>query len=83
MKYLKEYNSFDPILNKRVDDFIEYNRNFVLQYWDNYKSDEQNIEDIKNYLKEFPNLMDSTLDKVTELKPNSNFPKYTVSLQNI
>ena len=62
MKFLKEFSSWNPVLNKEVLDFIEKNKTHLLHLWDKDKSEEENMDFLTNYFTEYPELMDDKID---------------------
>jgi hypothetical protein len=85
MKFLKEFSSWNPVLNKEVLDFIETNKTRLLHLWDKEKSEEENMEFLTNYFTEYPELMKSDIN-ISNIKiPNTDkgIRRYAPVLQNI
>jgi len=85
MKFLKEFENWNPVLNKYVRDFIERNKTNLLNLWDKSKSEEENMEFLTNYFREFPELMDDTIDlkKITIPQSKIGIKNGAPILQNI
>jgi hypothetical protein len=85
MKFLKQFENWNPVLNKEVLDFIERNKTSLLNLWDKEKSEEENIDFLTNYFTEYPELMNDKIDFTKITIPNSKFglKNSTPILQNI
>jgi hypothetical protein len=85
MKFLKQFENWNPVVNKDVVDFIEKNKTHLLHLWDKDKSEEENMEFLTNYFREYPELMDDKIDlkKVTTLQSKSSIRNTGPILQNI
>ena len=85
MKFLKQFENWNPVVNKDVVDFIEKNKKHLLHLWDKDKSEEENMEFLTNYFTEYPELMDDKIDlkKVTTLQSKSSIRNTGPILQNI
>ena len=77
MKYIKDFSNYNPVLNLKVSEFIERNKTGLLHLWDKDKSEEENIEFLTNYFKEFPELMSDKIDF-----QNISLPKSKPGLRN-
>lgn len=73
MKFLKQFENWNPIVNKEVVDFIEKNKKHLLHLWDKDKSEEENMDFLTNYFREFPELMHDNIDFTKITIPNSKF----------
>lgn len=63
MKYLKEFSSWNPSVNKDVKDFIEKNKSYLItNLYDTDKSDEENEKDLIKFFTENPDFMKSEID---------------------
>ena len=49
MKFLKQFENWNPVVNKDVVDFIEKNKTRLLHLWNKDKSEEENMEFLTNY----------------------------------
>jgi len=78
MKFIKEFNNFNPVLNKKVYDYIQDVKYRIPELWDNDLTEEENREFLTNYFKEFPDEMNSiNFDKIKKASQN-----YSNSLLN-
>jgi hypothetical protein len=57
---LKE--NFNPVLNKKVLDFIEINKTNLKNLWDDSKSEEENMKFLIDYFTEYPDEMKSSIN---------------------
>jgi hypothetical protein len=85
MKFLKQFENWNPVVNKDVVEFIEKNKTHLLHLWDKDKSEEENMEFLTNYFREFPELMDDTIDlkKITMPQSKIGIKNAAPILQNI
>lgn len=85
MKFLKEFSSWNPTLNKDVLDFIEMNKTKLLNLWDKDLSEDENMKLLIDFFTEYPDLMKSDIDfnKLTSLKPITGIHNTAPILQNI
>ncbi len=85
MKFIKEWSEWNPVLNKKVLDYIETNKSHLSNLWDNDKSEEENIQFLVDYFTEYPDEMNSSIDpdKVKTVKPISGIKNAAPILQNI
>lgn len=85
MKFLKHFENWNPIVNKDVEEFIQRNKTHLLHLWDKDKSEEENMEFLTNYFREFPELMNDTVDLKSMTIPKTKFGLRNSSpiLQNI
>jgi hypothetical protein len=44
MKFIKEWSEWNPVLNKKVLDFIEINKTNLKNIWNDDMSEEENIK---------------------------------------
>ena len=84
-KFIKEWSEWNPVLNKKVLDYIETNKAHLSNLWDNDKSEEENIQFLVDYFIEYPDEMNSSIDpdKVKTIKPISGIKNAAPILQNI
>lgn len=80
---LKE--NWNPVVNKDVVDFIEKNKTRLIHLWDKYKSEEEYMFFLTNYLTENPELMDDKIDfkNITSINPQSGIKNMAPKLMNI
>ncbi len=85
MKFLKEFSSWNPVLNKEVLDFIELNKTRLQHFWDNEKSEEENIEILTKFFTENPDMMKSDIDfkNITTMTPEGGIKNAAPVLQRI
>jgi hypothetical protein len=85
MKFLKQFENWNPIINKDVVEFIEKNKTHLLHLWDKDKSEEENMEFLTNYFREYPDLMNDTIDlkKITIPQSKIGIKNGAPILQNI
>jgi hypothetical protein len=85
MKFLKQFENWNPVVNKDVVDFIEKNKTRLIHLWNKDKSEEENMDFLTNYFREFPELMDDKIDFTKISIPNSKFGLRNTApiLQNI
>lgn len=85
MKFIKEWSEWNPVLNKKVLDYIETNKIHLRNLWNDDKSEEENIQFLVDYLTEYPDEMNSSIDpdKVKTVKPLSGIKNVAPVLQNI
>jgi uncharacterized Rmd1/YagE family protein len=82
MKFLKQFENWNPALNKEVLDFIETNKTHL---WDRNKSEEENMQFLIDYFTEYPELMNDKIDirSITTIKPINGIKNMAPVLQNI
>ena len=73
MIYLKYFENWNPVVNKEVVDFIDQNKTSLLHLWDKEKSEEENMEFLKNYFTENPDLMNDKINLKDIAIPQSQF----------
>ena len=73
MKFLKEFSNWNPVINKDVEEFIQKNKTHLMHLWDKDKSEEENIELLTKYFREFPELMNDTVDLKSMTIPQTKF----------
>jgi peroxiredoxin len=85
MKFLKEFSNWNPVINKDVEEFIQKNKTHLMHLWNKDKSEEENIELLTKYFREFPELMNDTVDLKSMTIPQTKFgiKNSTPILQNI
>ena len=44
MKFIKEWSNWNPILNNKVKDYVELNKQHLSELWDDEKSEEENMQ---------------------------------------
>ena len=77
MKFLKQFENWNPVVNKEVVDFIEKYKTRLLHLWDKDKSEEENMQFLTDYFTEYPDLM---VDKVDF--SNITIPQSKIGLKN-
>jgi hypothetical protein len=85
MKFLKQFENWNPALNKEVKDFIDQNKTNLIHLWNKDKSEEENMEFLTNYFTENPQLMDDKIDfkNITSISPQSGIKNIAPKLMNI
>jgi hypothetical protein len=73
MKFLKEFSNWNPVINKDVEEFIQKNKTHLMHLWNKDKSEEENIELLTKYFREFPELMNDTVDLKNMTIPQTKF----------
>ena len=73
MKFLKEFSNWNPVINKDVEEFIQKNKTHLMHLWNKDKSEEENIELLTKYFREFPELMNDTVDLKSMTIPQTKF----------
>ena len=61
MKFIKEWSEWNPVLNKKVLDFIEINKTNLKNIWNDDMSEEENIKFLVVYFTEYPDEMNSSM----------------------
>ena len=61
MKFIKEWSEWNPVLNKKVLDFIEINKTNLKNIWNDDMSEEENIKFLVDYFTEYPDEMNSSM----------------------
>lgn len=62
MRFIKEFSSWNPTINKEVVDFIEKNKQRLSHLWDKSLSEEENMQNLTNFFTENPEMMRDELD---------------------
>ena len=62
MKFIKEWSEWNPVLNKKVLDFIEINKTNLKNIWNDDVSEEENIKFLVDYFTEYPDEMNSSIN---------------------
>jgi sulfatase maturation enzyme AslB (radical SAM superfamily) len=62
MKFIKEWSEWNPVLNKKVLDYIETNKTNLRNLWDDSKSEEENMKFLIDYFTEYPDEMKSSIN---------------------
>lgn len=85
MKFIKEWSEWNPVLNKRVKEYVELNKQHLTDLWDDEKSEEENIQYLIDYFTEYPDEMNSVInpDKVKTITPVAGIKNAAPILQNI
>jgi hypothetical protein len=84
MKFIKEWNEWDPTLSKRVLDYIEANKRNLINLWDDDKSEEENMKFLIDYFTEYPDEMSSLNPENVKLPlPIKSIKTAAPILQNI
>jgi len=85
MKFIKEWTEWNPILNKKVLDYIETNKTHLRNLWDDDKSEEENIKFLVDYFTEYPDEMNSSIntDNIKTVTPITGIKNAAPILQNI
>lgn len=85
MRYLKEWNEWNPKINKQVKEFVEDNKHNLPHLWDDDLSEEENIDNMINHFTEYPDEMKSILngDNVTLPTSKIGLKNSAPILQNI
>ena len=86
MKFLKEWSSWNPVLNKEVLDFIEKNKSYLIyNFYDKEKSDEENMQMLIDYFTEYPDEMKSSINSknIRTILPVTGLRNSSPILQNI
>lgn len=73
MKFLKQFENWNPVINKDVEEFIQRNKTHLMHLWDKDMSEEENIEFLTNYFREFPELMNDTVNLKDMTIPKTKF----------
>ena len=73
MKFLKEFSNWNPVINKDVEEFIQKNKTHLMHLCNKDKSEEENIELLTKYFREFPELMNDTVDLKSMTIPQTKF----------
>lgn len=85
MKFIKEWSEWNPVLNKKVLDFIEINKVHLKNIWDDDISEEENIQFLIDYFTEYPDEMDSpiNIDNIKTIISKTNLKNAAPVLMNI
>ncbi len=83
--HIKEWSEWNPVLNKKVKEYVELNKQHLTELWDDEKSEEENMQFLIDYFTEYPDEMNSVinLDKVKTVRPTSGITNTAPILQNI
>ncbi len=85
MRFIKEWSEWNPVLNKKVKEYVELNKQHLTELWDDEKSEEENMQFLIDYFTEYPDEMNSVInpDKVKTVRPTSGITNTAPILQNI
>jgi hypothetical protein len=85
MKFLKEFNSWNPILNKEVVDFIEKNKRRLTHLWDKSLTEDENLQNLITLFTENPDLMRDEVNwnRIETLGPITGIKNMAPVMQNI
>jgi hypothetical protein len=85
MRFIKEWNEWDPTLSKRVLDYIEVNKTNLINLWSDDKSEEENMKFLIDYFTEYPDEMNSSIstDNIKTLSSKIGMKNSTPILMNI
>lgn len=86
MKFIKEWNEFQPDLAKKVRDYVDSVKYRLPHLWDNDLTEEENVDFFINYFTEFPNEMNNVdFNKIKKASQNKSNPLagYAPSIQNL
>lgn len=84
MKYIIEYNNYNPVLSKSVKDFVYLNKYNLPHLWSDDLSDDENIDFMIDYFTKYPNEMnDKNLNIKTPIRKDNDYINYAPVLQNI
>lgn len=83
--FQKYFENWNPVLNKEVNDFIHRNKTSLLHLWDKEKSEDENMEFLKNYFTEDPDLMNDQIHPkdITSTQSKFGLKNSAPILQNI
>jgi len=81
MKFIKEFNQFNPVINKKATDWVNDNKYLLTHLWNDDLSEDENIEFMVDYFTKYPDEMNRyiKMKKVSQEIPNSlltNVPKF-------
>ena len=85
MKFIKECSEWNPVLNKKVLEFIEINKTNLRNLWDDSKSEEENMKFLIDYFTEYPDEMKSSInpDNIKTVMSKAGMKNSTPILMNI
>ena len=85
MKFIKEWSEWNPVLNKKVLEFIEINKTNLRNLWDDSKSEEENMKFLIDYFTEYPDEMKSSItpDNIKTVMSKAGMKNSTPILMNI
>ena len=85
MKFIKEWSEWNPVLNKKVLEFIEINKTNLRNLWDDSKSEEENMKFLIDYFTEYPDEMKSYInpDNIKTVMSKAGMKNSTPILMNI
>lgn len=85
MKFIKEWSEWNPVLNKKVLDFIEINKTNLKNIWNDDMSEEENIKFLVDYFTEYPDEMNSSIniDNIKTFISKAGMKNSTPILMNI
>lgn len=84
MKYIKKYNeTWNPILNKEVNDYVQKNKYNLPELWNKNLTDDENIEFLINYFTKYPDQMKSKEYNFHEPNNKGDFRNNAPILQKI
>lgn len=85
MKFIKEWSEWNPVLNKKVLDFIEINKVHLKSFWNDDMSEEENIQLLVDYFTEYPDEMNFpiNIDNIKSVSSKSSLKNLAPILMNI
>ena len=85
MKFIKEWSEWNPVLNKKVLDFIEINKTNLKNIWNDDMSEEENIKFLVDYFTEYPDEMNPVVnpDRVKTISSKSGMKNSAPVMMNI
>ena len=86
MKYINEFNQFNPKFNKEAYDYVQDVKYRLPQLWDKDLTEEENEQFLIDYFTEFPNEMNNlNTGRIKKASQNYSNPlsKKAPQLQNL
>lgn len=85
MKFIKEWSEYNPKIDSEVKDFVEINKYNLPHLWQDDLTEDENINFMINYFKEFPEEMKSNInvDNIVKLVPTNSYISNAPILQKI
>lgn len=85
MKFIKEWSEWNPVLNKKILDFIEINKTNLKNIWNDDMSEEENIKFLVDYFTEYPDEMNSSInpDNIKTVSSKAGMKNSAPILMNI
>jgi hypothetical protein len=85
MKFLKQFENWNPVVNKEVVDFIEKNKQRLSHLYDKTLTEEENMQNLITLFTENPELMKDELDwnRIETLAPITGIKNMAPVMQNI